>query len=52
MSDCMTTTVKVAHVRLGRMMSVRVYPREAQEIVFDADERGFAFFRGAPRLRP
>ena len=45
--DCMTTTVKVAHVRLSRMMSVRAYPREAQEIVFDAHERAFAFFRGA-----
>jgi hypothetical protein len=45
--DGMTTTVKVAHVRLSRMMSVRGYPREAQEIVFDAHERAFAFFRGA-----
>jgi hypothetical protein len=35
----MTTTVKVAHVRLSRMMSVRRYPREAQEIVFDARAR-------------
>jgi transposase len=45
--DGMTTTVKVAHVRLCRMMSVRGYPREAQEIVFDAHERAFAFFGGA-----
>jgi hypothetical protein len=37
--DGMTTTVKVAHVRLSRMMSVRGYPREAQEIVFDARAR-------------
>lgn len=29
------------------MMFVRAYPREAQEIVFDAHERAFAFFRGA-----
>ncbi len=43
--DCMTTTVKIAHVRLSRMMSVRAYPPEAQEIVFDAHERAFAFFR-------
>ena len=44
-----TTTVKVAHVRLchSRMMFVRAYPRETQEMVFDAHERAFAFFRGA-----
>jgi transposase len=44
-----TVTVKVAHVRLchGRMMSARAYPRETQEMVFDAHERAFAFFRGA-----
>src|SRR5271154_1215312 len=44
-----TTTVKVAHVRLAmsRMMFVRAYPRETQEMVFDAHDRAFAFFRGA-----
>jgi transposase len=44
-----TVTVKVAHVRLchSRMMSARAYPRETQEMVFDAHERAFAFFRGA-----
>ena len=44
-----TVTVKVAHVRLchSRMMFVRTYPRETQEMVFDAHERAFAFFRGA-----
>src|SRR5579864_3038647 len=44
-----TVTVKVAHVRLchSRMMFVRAYPRETQEMVFDAHERAFAFFRGA-----
>ena len=44
-----TTTLKVAHVRLchSRMMFVRAYPRESQEMVFDAHERAFAFFRGA-----
>ena len=44
-----TTTVKVAHVRLchSRMMLVRAYPRETQEMMFDAHERAFAFFRGA-----
>jgi transposase len=47
--DGVTTTVKVAHVRLAmsRMMFVRAYPRETQEMVFDAHERAFAFFRGA-----
>ncbi|AHI27425.1 Integrase, catalytic region (plasmid) [Komagataeibacter xylinus E25] len=41
--------VKVAHMRLchSRMMFIRAYPREAQEMVFDAHDRGFAFFRGA-----
>ncbi len=44
-----TVTVKVAHTRLchSRMMFVRAYPRETQEMVFDAHERAFAFFRGA-----
>jgi transposase len=44
-----TTTVKVAHVRLchSRMLFVRAYPRESQEMVFDAHERAFAFFHGA-----
>jgi transposase len=47
--DGVTTTVKVAHVRLchSRMMLGRAYPRETQEMVFDAHERAFAFFRGA-----
>jgi transposase len=41
--------VKVAHVRLchSRMPFVRAYPRETQEMVFDAHDRAFAFFRGA-----
>jgi transposase len=44
-----TVTVKVAHMRLchSRMMFFRAYPRETQEMVFDAHERAFAFFRGA-----
>jgi len=44
-----TVTTKVAHVRLchSRMMFVRAYPRESQEMVFDAHERAFAFFKGA-----
>jgi transposase len=43
-----TVTVKVAHVRLchSRMLFVRAYPRETQEMVFDAHDRGFAFFKG------
>ena len=47
--DGATTILKVAHVRLchSRMMFVRAYPRETQEMVFDAHERGFAFFKGA-----
>lgn len=44
-----TVTVKVAHVRLchSRMMFVRAYMRESQEMVFDAHDRAFAFFKGA-----
>jgi transposase len=44
-----TSIVKVAHLRLchSRMMFVRAYPRETQEMVFDAHDRAFAFFRGA-----
>lgn len=44
-----TVTVKVAHLRLchSRMMFVRAYPRETQEMVFDAHDRAFAFLRGA-----
>jgi len=43
-----TVTVKVAHVRLchSRMPFVRAYPRETQEMVFDAHDRAFGFFRG------
>ena len=40
--------VKVAHVRLcaSRAMYVRAYPRETQEMLFDAHARAFAFFGG------
>ena len=43
-----TVTVKVAHVRLchSRMLLVRAYPRETQEMVFDAHDRAFALFKG------
>lgn len=42
--------VKVAHMRLcaSRAVYVRAYPRETQEMVFDAHARGFAFFGGVP----
>jgi transposase len=44
-----TVTVKVAHVRLchSRMMYVRAYMRESQEMLFDAHDKAFAFFKGA-----
>jgi transposase len=43
-----TTTVKVAHIRLchSRMFLVVAYPRETQEMVFDAHDRAFRFFGG------
>jgi hypothetical protein len=45
-----TVIVKVAHVRLchRRMMFARAYPRETQEMVFDAHDRAFAFRRVLP----
>jgi transposase len=44
-----TVTVKAAQLRLchSRMPFVRAYPRETQEMVFDAHDRAFAFFKGA-----
>src|SRR5215217_4063345 len=47
--DGVMVTVKAAHVRLchSRMLFVRVYPRETQEMVFDAHDRAFALFKGA-----
>ena len=43
-----TVLVKVAHIRLchSRMLFVRAYPRETQEMVFDAHDRAFALFKG------
>src|SRR5246127_1158773 len=43
-----TVVVKVAHVRLchSRMLFARAYPRETQEMVFDAHDRAFALFKG------
>ena len=45
-----TVTVKAAHVRLchSRMLFVRAYPRETQEMVFDAHDRAFALCRPLP----
>ena len=44
-------TVKVAHMKLShsRMPFVRAYHRETQELVFDAHDKGFAFFGGVCR---
>ena len=41
-------TIKVAHFRLtfSRQMFVVAYPRETQEMVFDAHDRAFTFFGG------
>jgi transposase len=41
-------TVKVAHLRLchSRRFYIRAYPRETQEMVFDAHARAFALFGG------
>lgn len=43
-------TIKLAHFRLtySRQMFVVAYPRETQEMVFDAHDRAFAFFGGVP----
>src|SRR5438128_1876268 len=45
MLNGVTVKVKAAHVRLchSRMVFVRAYPRESQEMVFDAHERAFSF---------
>jgi transposase len=42
--------IKVAHFRLAfsRQMFLVAYPRETQEMVFDAHNRAFAFFGGVP----
>ena len=46
-----TMQIKVAHVRLchSRLFLLRAYPRETQEMVFDAHEQAFRFFGGACR---
>src|SRR3954471_17475597 len=47
-----TVIVKAAHVRLchSRMLFVRCYPRETQEMVFDAHDRAFALFKGTYQI--
>jgi transposase len=49
--DGNAVTIKLAQVRLchSRMPFVRAYPRETQEMVFDAHEKAFAFFKGVPK---
>src|SRR5476649_1063091 len=44
-------TVKAAHMRLSfsRMPFVRAYPRETQEMVFDAHDKAFTFYGGVCR---
>ena len=46
-----TTRVKAAHMRLcySRMQLVQSFPRESQEMVFEAHERAFRFFGGVCR---
>ena len=47
--DGVTSIVKVAVARLchSRMPFLRAFPRETQEMVFDAHDKAFAFFAGA-----
>jgi transposase len=49
--DGTTTEIKAAHVRLchSRRFFIRAYPRETQEMVFDAHDHAFRFFGGACR---
>jgi transposase len=49
--DGVTTKIKLAQMRLchSRMLFVRAYPRETQEMLFDAHEKAFAFFKGVPK---
>ena len=43
-------TVKVAHFRLcySRLSFIIAYPREAQDMLFDAHAEAFSFFNGIP----
>lgn len=42
--------VKIAHFRLcySRLLFIAAYPRETQEMLFDAHEKAFVFFGGIP----
>ena len=44
-----TTRVKAAPMRLchSRVFLVQIFPREGQEMVFEAHERSFRFFAGS-----
>ena len=46
-----TSPVKAAHMRLchSRMLLVQLFPREGQEMVFEAHDRAFEFFGGVCR---
>mgnify|MGYP001815031239 FL=1 len=46
--DGIPQTIKLAHFRLchSRMFFVAAYPRESQEMVFDAHNKAFEFFQG------
>lgn len=46
-----TTVVKVAHIRLchSRMFLIQAFPRETQEMVFEAHDRAFCLFGGSCR---
>jgi transposase len=46
-----TTVVKVAHIRLchSRMFLIQAFPRETQEMVFEAHDRAFRLFGGSCR---
>jgi hypothetical protein len=46
-----TVTVRVAHVLLhySRVLVVKTYPHETQEMVFDAHDGAFAFLKGPAR---
>ena len=46
-----TSPVKAAHMRLcySRIQLVQIFPRESQEMVFEAHERAFRFFGGVCR---
>jgi len=46
--DGVTVKVNLAQIRLchSRLFLVQAYPRQSQEMVFDAHRRGFAFFGG------